>query len=172
MAGIGSRRSLIGLAAFLGVTFVGMLIGGLATSLGIGDWYQTLPKPFWTPPSWVFSPVWTALYVMMAVAAWLVWRNAGGRVANARLALTLFFVQLAVNVLWSVLFFGLRQVGWAAVDNLLLLLLVLATARAFLPHSRAAALLMLPYAVWVGYAASLTVAIWLMLPSDAPVPAG
>ncbi len=171
MTRIDTRRSLIGLAAFLGVTFVGMLIGGLATSLGIG-WYQELPKPFWTPPDWVFSPVWTALYVMMAVAAWLVWRHAGGRVANARLALTLFFVQLGVNVLWSVLFFGLRQVGWAAVDNLLLLLLVVATARAFLPHSRVAALLMLPYAVWVGYAASLTVAIWVMLPPDGPISAG
>lgn len=156
------RRSLVGLAAFLGVAFVAMIVGGLATSIGMGSWYQTLPKPFWTPPDWVFGPVWTVLYAMMGIAAWLVWRQAGLR--GAAVGLGLFFVQLVVNVLWPVLFFAFQEFGWAALDIVALLLLILATTRAFLDHSRTAALLLLPYAVWVGYAASITIAVWFMQP--------
>lgn len=156
------RRSLVGLAAFLGVVFVAMIVGGLATSIGMGPWYQTLPKPFWTPPDWVFGPVWTVLYAMMGIAAWLVWRQAGLR--SAAVGLGLFFVQLVVNVLWPVLFFAFQAFGWAALDIVALLLLILATTRAFLDHSRTAALLLLPYAVWVGYAASITIAVWFMQP--------
>lgn len=165
MADKSKRRSFIGLAAFLGGVFVAMIIGGLATSIGMGPWYEVLPKPFWTPPEWVFGPVWTVLYAMMGVAAWLVWRDAG--FAGARVGLTLFFVQLVVNVAWPVLFFGFREFGWASLDIVVLLALILATTRAFLDHSRVAALLLLPYAVWVGYAASITIAVWFMQPGEA-----
>ena len=157
------RRSLIGLAACLGVVFVAMIVGGLATSLGMGPWYETLPKPFWTPPGWVFGPVWTVLYAMMGVAAWLVWRQAGLRGSGA-VAPGLFLAQLVVNVLWPVLFFGAQAFGWAVIDIIVLLLLILATTRVFLDHSRTAAFLLLPYAVWVGYAASISIAVWLMAP--------
>lgn len=157
------RAALAGLAAFLGVVFAAMLVAGLFTSIGTGSqWYADLPKPFWTPPGWVFGPVWTVLYVLMGVAAWLVWRREGWR--GARLALSLFLAQLALNVLWPLLFFTLHLTGWAALELLVLLLAILATARAFLPHSRVAAILMLPYAVWAGYAASITIAIWAMAP--------
>lgn len=164
MADHARRRSLIGLAAFLGVAFVAMIIGGLATSIGMGTWYQDLAKPFWTPPDWVFGPVWTVLYAMMGVAAWMVWRRAG--FAGAWVGLVLFFLQLVANVVWPVLFFGFQEFGWASLDIVVLLLLILATTRAFLDHSRGAAVLLLPYAVWVGYAASITIAVWFMLPGQ------
>lgn len=157
------RGALVGLAAALGTVFVAMLLAGLATSVGTGsDWYAELPKPFWTPPGWVFGPVWTVLYTLMGIAAWLVWRRAGW--SGARRALVLFGLQLLLNVLWPLLFFTLHLTGWAALELVVLLLAILATARAFLRHSRAAAALLLPYAVWVGYAVSINAGVWLMQP--------
>ncbi|WP_404385791.1 TspO/MBR family protein [Caenispirillum salinarum] len=156
------RAALVGLAAFLGAVFIAMLIAGLATRVGVNGWYAEASKPFWTPPDWVFTPVWTALYALMAVAAWLVWRRSGWH--GARLALTLFFVQLGLNVLWPILFFSFKLTGWASLEILLLVLAILATAWRFDRHSRIAAALLLPYAVWTGYAASISIAVWLMMP--------
>jgi|GEM_PF-228620 tryptophan-rich sensory protein len=126
------------------------------------DWYPTLTKPAWTPPDWVFGPVWTLLYILMAVAAWLVWRKAG--FAGARLALVLYFVQLALNAAWSGLFFGLRSPAAGLVDILLLWMVIAATLVAFARHSAVAAGLLVPYFVWVSYAAALNFAIWRMNP--------
>lgn len=123
-----------------------------------GDWYATLVKPAWNPPAWVFGPVWTFLYLSMALAAWLVWRHGGWRAQ--RRALTLYLVQLALNAAWTPLFFGLRQPGLALVGIVLLLAAILATARAFQSASRPAALLLLPYAAWVGFATVLNFTLW------------
>lgn len=159
------RAALVGLAAFFGAVFIAMLIAGLATRVGVNGWYADAAKPFWTPPDWVFTPVWTALYAMMALAAWIVWRRNGWH--GARIALLLYFAQLALNVLWPILFFTLKLTGWASLEILVLVLAILATAWRFDRHSRVAAALLLPYAVWTGYAASISVAVWLMMP-DAP----
>lgn len=123
-----------------------------------GAWYAALVKPAFTPPAYVFPPVWTALYVAMAFSAWLVWRRWGWH--GARLALSLFFAQLALNALWSWLFFGLHRPGLALLDLVLLWVLLLATLLAFGARHRGAALLLVPYFVWVSYAGVLNAAIW------------
>lgn len=129
------------------------------TRPALETWYGGLAKPAWTPPDWVFGPVWTLLYAMMAVAAWLVWRRAGWD--GARAALVLYFVQLGLNFLWSPLFFGLRSPGLGLVDIAALVCVLAATVIAFLRVDRLAGWLMAPYLAWVGYAAALNAAIWI-----------
>ena len=151
------RTQSIGLAAWLLVSFTAAGLGSIATATSVDGWYQTLARPSWNPPDWVFGPVWTTLFAMMAVAAWLIWRQAGLR--QAAMPLGLFFAQLALNVLWSVLFFGLRRPDLAAFEIVLLWLAIAATIVAFWRRSRPAALLMLPYFFWVTFAAMLNFAI-------------
>jgi tryptophan-rich sensory protein len=124
----------------------------------VGTWYAKLRKPAITPPNWIFGPVWTVLYLLMAISAWLVWRNAGW--PGARFALVLFFLQLALNVAWSGLFFGLRRPAAALIEILLLWAAIVATAFAFRPLSMAAFWLMVPYAVWVLFAGFLNFLLW------------
>lgn len=134
-----------------------LLPGAFGSQFPPGEWYAALAKPGWTPPSWVFGPVWTLLYVLMGVAAWLVWdrhRNA------ARVALTLFVLQLIVNAAWSWLFFGLRSPALAFAGIVLLWALILATVIAFRRLRPPAAALLLPYLAWVTFAAALNFAIW------------
>lgn len=145
------------LAAFLTACFAVAGIGGWLTSLGMPEWYMTLRKPAWNPPSWLFGPVWTTLYVAMAVAAWLVWKQAGFDGATA--ALSLFFVQLALNLAWSGIFFALRSPGWALVEILVLWVAILVTTVLFFRHSSWAGALMVPYLLWVGFASVLNAAI-------------
>ena len=132
-------------------------LGGWVTSPAVAEWYPTLVKPTWSPPSWLFGPVWTALYIMMAIAAWLVWKA-----GNAKAALGLFALQLAFNCAWSFLFFGARSPALALVDIALMWLAILATIFAFQSKSTTAALLMAPYLVWVSFAAALNAAIWAL----------
>jgi translocator protein len=154
---VSPRTQAIGLVVWLLVVFAATWLGSLATSTSVGDWYQQIARPAWTPPDWVFGPVWTTLFLMMAVAAWLVWRKSG--FAAARWPLVLFLVQLALNTLWSFLFFALQNPGLAAIEIVILWLAIAATAIAFWQHSLAAALLLLPYLAWVTYATALNVAI-------------
>ena len=146
------RRSL-GLAGWLLLTFAAAAIGNLATATNVGAWYHQIARPTWTPPDWIFGPVWTALYLMMAIAAWLVWRPAG--FAAARWPLGLFLVQLVLNSLWSVLFFGLQRPDLAAAEIVLLWLAIFATLIAFWKRSNAAGWLLGPYLAWVTFAALL-----------------
>jgi tryptophan-rich sensory protein len=133
-------------------------VGGLITSMTVGNWYQALAKPVWTPPDWVFGPVWTLLYLLMALAAWLVWRRAGW--PAARIPLAWFALQLALNISWSALFFGLRSPGLAALEIIGLWLAIAATVIAFWGRSTAAALLLLPYLFWTLFALALNFRIW------------
>jgi benzodiazapine receptor len=143
------------------------LVGWLVLSFGAaslggpympGDWYVALKKPAWNPPGWVFGPVWTALYTMMAVAAWLVWR-CGGWAAQRR-PLLLFLTQLALNAVWTPLFFGLHRPGLAFAEIVLLWLAIAATLVVFRPVSRAAAWLLVPYLAWVSFAGVLNFTLW------------
>jgi tryptophan-rich sensory protein len=145
----------LGLAVFLVLCFGVATLGGVATTPNIPNWYTGLAKPSWTPPSWIFGPVWTALYFSMAVAAWLVWRK-----GNAWGPLALFAVQLVFNAAWSWLFFGLHSPGIAFVDILLLWIAIAATTMVFWRRSLVAGLLLGPYLTWVGFAAVLNFAIW------------
>lgn len=145
------------LLAFLLACFAVAGVGGWFTSLGMPEWYMGLRKPSWNPPSWLFGPVWTALYLAMAVAAWLVWREAG--FAGATTALSLFIVQLLLNLAWSGVFFALRAPGWALVEIFALWVTILATTALFFRHSGWAGALMVPYLLWVSFAAVLNAAI-------------
>ena len=152
-------RQWIVLAGFIAICLLTGALGGWVTSQSVAEWYPTLNKPAWNPPAWIFAPVWTTLYVMMAVAAWLVWKKTP-RASNVRLALGLFFVQLALNCLWSFLFFGARNPAWALVDIFALLAVLAATTWVFFNHSKLAGALMLPYLAWVSFAAFLNFTIW------------
>jgi tryptophan-rich sensory protein len=140
------------------------LAAGLATlaSIDAAEFYGRLAKPQWAPPSSIFGPVWTILYLLMALAAWLVWRSRG--FAEAPVALTLFLVQLLVNALWSWLFFAWRQGLLAFVDIVVLLVLIVATIAAFWRIRPLAGMLLLPYLAWVVYAAVLNYSVWQLNP--------
>jgi tryptophan-rich sensory protein len=139
----------------LGLCFGAAAFGGF---FGPAEWYATLKKPAWNPPGWVFGPVWTALYTMMAVAAWLVWQRGG--FASQRRPLTLFLAQLALNAAWTPLFFGLRLPGLAFAEIMVLWLAIAATLTSFRGVSRPAAWLLVPYLAWVTFAAALNFALW------------
>jgi benzodiazapine receptor len=150
------------LAVLLLVCLATGAVGAAWTSLSLGDWYATLRKPPWTPPNGLFGPVWTTMYVMMAVAAWLVWRSGSRHGRDRRLPVLVFAIQLALNAAWSGLFFGLRSPGSALVDIALLWCAIAATVLVFARRSRMAAALLVPYLAWVSFATALNWAIWRM----------
>lgn len=134
-------------------------VAGLATTGGVREWYPTIAKPSWTPPNWLFGPVWTALYAAMGVSLYLIWR-AGAAGRENRSGLALFAVQLVLNAAWSFLFFSVRAPGLALVEIVLLWLAIVATIVAAWPLSRLAATLLVPYLAWVSFALALNAAIW------------
>jgi len=154
------RESWLSLIPFVVVCFLAAAIGALATNSSVKTWYPQLRRPEWTPPNWLFGPVWTTLYLMMALSAWLAWRGSNSGVP--RFALILFGIQLVLNALWSVIFFGLRKIGPAFAEVLLLWMMLIATAVSFLPLSLLAAWLLIPYIAWVGFASYLNYRIWQM----------
>ena len=146
---------LVGLLGWLLAAFAAGAVGAVA-SADAASFYAQLSKPSWAPPAWVFGPVWSALYALMGVAGWLVWRSPGSK----WVALGLFGAQLAANALWSWLFFAWHRGALAAVEVLVLLALIVATVAAFWRTSRLAALLLVPYFLWVSFASVLTWAVW------------
>jgi benzodiazapine receptor len=154
-------RQALGLAAWLLVAFAAAAVGGVA-SAGAGSFYAQLARPSWAPPAWLFGPVWSVLYVLQGVAAWMVWKERG--FGGARAALGLFLVQLAANALWTWLFFAWRQGALAFAEVLVLWVLIAATIAAFRRVRPLAAALLLPYLLWVSFAAALTFAVWRLNP--------
>ena len=136
-------------------------ISGFATSRGVAEWYPTLVRPAFTPPSWLFGPVWTLLYIAMGVAAFLVWRR-GLATEGVAVALTAFVVQLALNGLWSLLFFGARAPGVAFIEIIVLWVSIVVTVWLFWRLSTAAGVLLLPYLAWVSFAAVLNGSLWAL----------
>ena len=155
-------RQAFGFAAWLALCFVTSAIGALA-SVNARSFYAELARPVWAPPGWLFGPVWTLLFLTMAVAAWLVWRvPQSGR--SRAVALGLFVVQLAANALWSWLFFAWRLGGVAFAEVLLLWLLIALTLAAFWRVRPVAGMLLIPYLLWVTFAAALNFALWRLNP--------
>lgn len=148
-------RPWLALTGLLLICFAAAAFGGMFMP---GEWYASLKKPAWNPPGWVFGPVWTALYTMMAVAAWLVWKRGGFTVQRG--PLTLFLVQLALNAVWTPLFFGLQWPGAAFAEIVLLWVAIGVTLFAFGRVSQVAAWLLVPYLAWVSFAAALNFALW------------
>jgi tryptophan-rich sensory protein len=147
----------------LAVCFGAAAIGSAWTASSVKTWYAQLNKPAFTPPNWIFGPVWSVLYACMAVSAWLVWRNAGW--SGAKKSFLLFFLQLIFNVAWSGLFFKLRSPGVAMIEIVFLLASVAATAFSFLHFSVTAFWLMVPYVAWVGFASWLNLQLWRLNPT-------
>ena len=135
-----------------------MAAGFIGSRFPPGAWYESLSKPEWNPPNWIFAPVWTTLYVMMAVAAWQVWRNVG--FSGARYALSLFMVQLALNALWSYLFFGLNSPALAFLEIMILWTVILIVLLLFWRINTTAGALMVPYLAWVSFATYLNFVLW------------
>jgi benzodiazapine receptor len=156
-----TSKLVIGFIIWLVITFAVAFWGstfspGSGTSTGV--WYSQIQKPSFTPPNWIFGPVWTLLYAMMATAAWLVWKQAGFGAAKA--ALIIFLIQLALNFLWSWIFFGQHLIGWALLDIVILWIAIFATMILFWQKSPLAGALMLPYLGWVSFASILNFSIW------------
>jgi translocator protein len=154
----GRLRIGIALVVFLAICLGAGGLGAIATTPEIDGWYRTLAKPAWNPPDRVFGPVWTALFVLMAIAGWLVWQKE--RSVPRSTALKLFGLQLTLNVVWSWIFFALHEPGWAAIEIVGLWAAILATLILFIRQSRLAGALLLPYLAWVTFAAGLNFEIW------------
>lgn len=157
----GPRGQWTALLLSLAVTALAAAVGS-AASANAPDFYRELVKPGWAPPGWIFAPVWTALYVLMAFAAWLVWRSRG---RHAFGPLALYLGQLALNALWTWLFFRWRLMGWAFLEIVVLWCLLLWTLAVFRRVTRTAGWLLLPYWLWVTYAAVLNAALWRLNPN-------
>lgn len=137
------------------------IIGSVFTAPAIEGWYAGIVKPAFNPPSWVFGPVWTLLYALMGTAAFLIWKKGLDR-SDVRIALGIFAVQLILNTLWSMIFFGLQSPGGAVVAIVVLWLAIVATIVAFAKISRPAAWLLAPYILWVTFAGYLNFTIWML----------
>jgi len=153
-----SNLAVLGVALLLPLVVAG--IGGMVTSSSVSTWYPELKKPTWNPPARVFGPVWTLLYLLMGLASWLVWQERPHDDAQVRQALRWYSLQLALNALWSIIFFGLRRVGLALLDIIALWGAITTTVVNFWRVRPAAAGLMLPYLLWTTFATALNAAIW------------
>lgn len=150
----------ISFIVFIVLCFTVEIFGSFWTKETVSTWYPTLVKPSWTPPDWVFGPVWITLYIMIAVSGWLIYRSRFSH--NRSIALFFYGVQLALNFIWSFLFFSLRNPALGLVDILFLLLFIVLTIVKAWPVRPLASLLLIPYLLWVMYATSLNGGIWLL----------
>lgn len=162
MTRLTTSGQILGLFGWLFASFATGAVGGFA-SVNAAGLYGQLIQPPWAPPAWLFGPVWSVLFVLMGIAAWLVWREHGFR--NARSALTLYAMQLVANALWTWLFFAWRQGAVAFAEIILLWLLIAATIAMFGRLHRGAALLLVPYLAWVSFAAALNFTLWRLNPA-------
>ena len=155
-------QSFLGFVGWLTLVFIAAATGASASARA-GDFYAQLHQPSWAPPAWLFGPVWSALYLLMGIAAWLVWRKGG--FAQARSALVLFFIQLTLNTSWSWLFFHWHFGLVSCVNIVLLWLMIVATIIAFWRKEPLSGLLLLPYLAWVTFAAVLNITLWILNPT-------
>jgi benzodiazapine receptor len=162
MGGVKSRDVVKLLVSLVACQFAGA-IGSIFTTPAIPTWYATLQKPSFSPPNWLFAPAWITLYLLMGVAAFLIWRQ-GLAQKGVRAALVIFLVQLVLNALWSVVFFGLQSPLWGVVVIIALWIAILITIIKFFKLSTAAGSLMLPYILWVSFAAVLNIAVFMLNP--------
>ncbi|QQG42462.1 MAG: tryptophan-rich sensory protein [Candidatus Giovannonibacteria bacterium] len=152
----------------IGVSELAGVVGSFFTISAIPNWYSTLVKPALNPPAWVFGPVWTTLYALMGISLFLVWKQHSNILENVRMlrmwkaGIAAFFVQLSLNAVWSIIFFGLRNPGWALVDIVFLWLAIVWTMVVFYKISRPAAYLLVPYILWVSFAMYLNYSIYVL----------
>ena len=158
---IESKKNIIWLFFFISLCLIlGNGLGGYFTFLSVETWYQTLNKPSFNPPDWVFGPVWTTLYILMGISIWLVWKNEDSKIRT--IAIKIFWFQLAFNVFWTYLFFGIKKIGLSFIEILFLSCLILINIIYFFKINKTASYLLIPYLVWVLYASLLTYNIWML----------
>lgn len=169
-----NKKNILALFGFIALSEAAGLIGSFFTAPAIDGWYANLAKPDLSPPNWVFAPVWTTLFVLMGIAAFLIWREYDTltpsgveglgirRKSQIKIALGIFFGQLVLNTLWSIIFFGMRSPGAAFIEIIFLWIAILATIIAFSKISRVGAWLLLPYILWVSFAAYLNYMILIL----------
>jgi len=153
-------REILKLVASVLLCQIAGFLGSLFTTPAISTWYATLKKPFFTPPNWIFSPVWISLFILMGISLFFVWRRTDH--PKFKIAFIFFFVQLILNVLWSIFFFGLKLPLLGLVDIVLLWIAILLTIRHFSKVSKFAGVLLLPYLVWVSFATLLNFSLWIL----------
>jgi benzodiazapine receptor len=153
-------KNIASLVSFLGLCLSVSAIGGAVTRTSVYDWYQELAKPYFTPPDWVFAPVWIALYLLMGLSAWLIWRRTG--FTGGRTPFTIFAVQLALNLAWSFLFFGEKLIGWAAIELGFLWTAIALNIWVFWRIDRLASGLLFPYFLWTSFAGVLNISIYIL----------
>lgn len=154
-----NARNWISLVIFIVVCLGIGGLGAMATTPEIDGWYRTIEKPTWNPPDWIFGPVWTTLYILMAIAGWRVWTMSN---TKRTLPMSLFAIQLLLNLAWSFIFFAKHQPGWAFVEIIVLWLAITATMLTFFQRSKLAGALLIPYWAWVSFASVLNFTIWRM----------
>lgn len=154
------QRDALGAAGFLLAVAVAAVLGSIAASSS-SEQYQQLRQPSWAPPSWLFGPTWTVLYILIAISGWLVWRTAGS-FSNARTELAVYFGQLVLNAAWTPLFFAARLHGPAAIEIVVLVVAIVITTVLFFRRNRLAGVLLLPYLAWTLFATALNISIWLL----------
>jgi translocator protein len=166
-----AQQNIIRLGISITVPLAAGIIGAIFTAESVSTWYQTIEKPWFTPPGWIFSPAWTALYILMGVSLFFVWKTSTNRIDDDKeesqcsrksIAFTAFGIQLMLNVLWSFLFFGLRSPQLAFAEIVILLTSIVITTIIFFRISKLASGLMLPYAGWVTFASLLNLQVWLL----------
>ena len=158
---IESKKNIIWLFFFISLCLIlGNGLGGYFTFLSVETWYQTLNKPSFNPPDWVFGPIWTTLYILMGISIWLVWKNEDSKIRT--IAIKIFWFQLAFNVFWTYLFFGIKKIGLSFIEILFLSCLILINIIYFFKINKTASYLLIPYLVWVLYASLLTYNIWML----------
>ena len=155
------KSEILKLVVSILIPLIAGFIGSIATFSSIPTWYTTLTKPTWAPPNWVFGPVWTTLFILMGIALFLVWRQGLWR-RDVKIAIIIFAVQLVLNVLWSVIFFGLQSLTGGLIEIVFLWIAILATIIAFYRISKVAGILLLPYLTWVTIASYLTYTVYLL----------
>lgn len=154
------KKLWISFAIFILICLIVQIVGSLWTKETVSTWYPTLIKPSWTPPDWVFGPVWFSLYIMIAISGWLIYRT---RDSHRRTTALIFYgCQLSLNFIWSFLFFSLQSPLLGGIDIILLLLFIIFTIANAWSVNRWASLLLIPYLVWVTYATTLNIGIWLL----------
>lgn len=152
------RTRVFALIAFMVLCLIISAFGGAVTATSVNDWYAALNKPFFNPPDWLFAPVWTVIYFMIAFSGWRVWLKTG--IANAKGPFGLYAAQLALNLAWSFMFFGAQSPILGLIDVVILLAVIIANMIAFWKIDRLAGSLLVPYALWVAFATLLNAAIW------------
>lgn len=156
-----TSQQVIGLIFWIGLCYFTAWTGSqVSPGIALAEWYESINKPSWNPPAWLFGPVWTMLYTLMGIAAWNIWRKFG--FGKARAALSLFLVQLVLNGLWSQIFFGAQEIGWAFIEIIFLLVAIIATTYLFFQKNKVAGWLMVPYIAWVSFATVLNGTIWVL----------